>query len=218
MAPLDPQQDILKRLSQGLLRSTGRTGMNGNILELHHPSAPQIDRAFLHVESETWNVALSLHSGESAGSPLSCRSSELPFQDRSFRMIVLHHLVHEGSEPELAEAVRLLAHDGVLLILGLNRLGWRYLGQGRKGPLPGMAPLRIRDRLVDLGMKMQGFAGAGLAGRDTPEFMARGLSSLGVPLSDVLLLQAVHQDSPDVRPLRFRKPRAGVVQSAPLQG
>ena len=63
-----------------------------------------------------------------------------------------------------------------------------------------------------------GFAGAGLCGRNRPEFMSKGLSGLGAPLADVLILQASHEDSPAVTPLRFRKARSPVVQSAPMRG
>ena len=48
--------------------------------------------------------------------------------------------------------------------------------------------------------------------------MNSGLSGLGAPLADVVILQATHRESPGVTPLLFRKPRAAVVQSAPIQG
>ena len=130
----------------------------------------------------------------------------------------LHHLIGDGSEPELAEACRVTARNGVLILLGLNRSGWRYRTQGSIRRLPGLAPLAVKDRLEQLGMRMQGFAGAGLLGQRKPRFMNDGLGSLGAPLADVVILQATHRDSMGVTPLRFRKPRAAVVQSAPMQG
>jgi len=67
-------------------------------------------------------------------------------------------------------------------------------------------------------MTMQGYAGAGLLNRKRPQFMANGFSILGLPVADLILMQARHVDGPDVTPLRFRKTNAGVVQSASLNG
>jgi SAM-dependent methyltransferase len=210
----------LKRLSEGLLRSAGRTGVRGNLLEIHHESAPLFDPVFLHTESEAFGVSISLSRAEraAAGQKICCESSSLPFQDGSFCMVVLHHVVADGFERELAEACRVTHQTGVLIVLGLNRLGWRYRRQGAIRRLPGLAPLSVKNRLEHFGMKMRGFAGAGLAGRKGPAFMNSGLSSLGAPLADVLILQASHEDCPGVTPLRFRKARSGVVQSAPMRG
>ena len=210
----------LKRLSEGLLRSAGRTGVHGNLLELHHPRAPLFDPVFLHTASEHHGVSISLSQHEEPGATprVSCDSAQLPFQDRVFSMVVLHHVIGSGDEAELAEAVRVLARTGVLLLLGLNRMGWRYRTQDEIRRLPGIAPLRVKSRLEQLGMTMQGFAGAGLGGRQRPVFMSAGLSGLAAPLADIVLLQARHRNSPQVTPLRFRKSRSSVVQSAPMRG
>jgi hypothetical protein len=212
--------ETLKHLSEGLLRSAGRTGERGNLLEIHHPAAPLFDPVFLHAESELFGVSISLSAdpADGAGQKLCCESSLLPFQERVFRMVVLHHVIGDGSEPELAEACRVTARNGVLILLGLNRAGWRYRTQGSIRRLPGLAPLAVKGRLERLGMKMQGFAGAGLLGGSKPRFMSAGLGGLGAPLADVVILQAAHRDSPGVTPLRFRKPRAAVVQSSPIRG
>jgi len=209
----------LKHLSEGLLRSAGRTGIRGNLLEIHHPSAPLFDPAFLHTSDENYGLSISLMQSKKAlaGQKICCETGNLPFQDRSFCMVVLHHVVSDGLEQELAEACRVTAHRGVLIVLGLNRYGWRYRSQDRARRLPGFAPLPVKSRLEQLGMKMQGFAGAGLFGKTRPEFMCAGLSGLGAPLSDVVILQASHVDSPGVTPLRFRKSRAAVVQSAAMR-
>lgn len=218
----ESNQATLKMLSEGLLRSAGRTGVKDNILEIHHPSAPLFDPVFLHSSSEIYGLSISLSQGQgqnTAGAQkLHCESGQLPFQDRSFEMVVLHHLVSDGHEPELAEAVRVLARNGVLILLGLNRMGWRFRTQDRIRRLPGMAPLKVKTQLQQLGMTMQGFAGAGLAGMKRPAWMHRGLTSIGAPLADILMLQARHANSPAVTPLRFRKSRPVVVQSAAIRG
>lgn len=210
----------LKQLSEGLLQSAGRVGVRGNLLEIHHPSAPPLDPVFLHTASQAFGVSISLTQSQkvAAGLKLSCDSSSLPFQDGSFCMVVLHHVIGDGHEKELDEACRVTHHSGVLIVLGLNRMGWRYRGQDAVRRLPGLAPLAVKTRLEQHGMKMRGFAGAGLCGRKRPEFMCKGLSSLGAPLADVLILQASHADSPGVTPLRFRQAHRSTVQSAAMRG
>jgi hypothetical protein len=212
--------ETIKALSEGLLRSVGRTGISGHLLEIHHPSAPLFDPVFLHTASEVCGVSISLSQDEATADQqrISCKSGQLPFQEGVFRMVVLHHVVSDGFEAELEEACRVLARQGVLIVLGLNRMGWRYHSQGRMRRLPGLAPLKVKRRLEQLGMTMQGFAGAGLVGMSRPMFMSYGLSGLGAPLADLVLLQARHQDSPEVTPLRFRKTRSVVVQSAANPG
>jgi SAM-dependent methyltransferase len=209
-------QATLKNLSEGLLRSAGQTGAKGNLLEIHHPGAPLFGPVFLHTASEFRGLSIRLNQDESdlVDQRIRCESGQLPFQDKVFQSVVLHHVVSDGSEPELAEAVRVLARDGVLLVLGLNRIGWRYRFQDRSRQLPGLSPLKVKARLESLQMTMQGFAGAGLGGLKRPVWMHSGLASLGAPLADIVLLQARHSNYPEVAPLQFRKSRPGIVQSA----
>ncbi|MGD2130615.1 MAG: methyltransferase domain-containing protein [Lysobacterales bacterium] len=192
----------------------------GGVLEIHHPLAPFVDPALLDRRCGAFGVALSLSLDDpmDGSQRVCCASSQLPFQDRVFGLVVLHHVLENGDEPELVEAVRVLRRGGELLILGLNRFGWRYRRQDASGRLPGLAPLCITRRLHAMGMVIQGSAGAGLAGQSAPPFMSRGASRLGLPFADLLMLQARHRDTPEVTPLRFRKSRTGVVQSAPMQG
>jgi hypothetical protein len=209
-------QATLKNLSEGLLRSAGQTGTKGNLLEIHHPRAPLFGPVFLHTASEFCGLSIRLNQDENtlADQRIRCESGQLPFQDKVFQSVVLHHVVSDGGELELQEAIRVLARDGVLLVLGLNRMGWRYRFQEHSGRLPGLSPLKVKGRLESLGMTMQGFAGAGLGGMKRPVWMHSGFASLGAPLADIILLQARHANNPEVTPLRFRKSRPGVVQSA----
>jgi len=94
-----------------------------------------------------------------------------------------------------------------------NRTGHRRF-QGDLRRLPGIAPLKVKARLDQLEMAMQGFAGAGLFGMKRPVFMRSGIAGLGSPIADVVLLQARHISGPQMTPLRFRKLGAGIVQSA----
>jgi len=216
----ETDQQVLRCLSEGLLQSVSPAGARGNLLEIHHLRAPLFELAFLNAVSESRGVSISLsQDGRSgAGERIRCESAQLPFQDRVFSTVVLNHVIARGDEPELTEAVRVLARNGVLLLLGLNRMGWRYRVQGDIRRLPGIAPLRVRSRLEQLGMTMQGFAGAGLGGLTRPAFLGNGLAAMATPLADLVLLQARHRDSPEVTPLRFRKTRSTVVQSAPMRG
>jgi SAM-dependent methyltransferase len=218
--PVTSNLEVMKSLSEGLLRSAGRTGVRGNLLEIHHPAAPLFEPTLLHTASEAFGVSISLtQSGRAdSGQRIVCDSGNLPFQDRVFSMVVLHHVVGEGDEAELAEAVRVLGRNGVLILLGLNRMGLRYRTQDRMRRLPGIAPFKVRARLEQMEMTMQGFAGAGLGGLRRPAFMAAGLPGLAASIADVVLLQARHRDSPEVTPLRFRKPSSVVVQSAVIRG
>lgn len=213
-------QATLRELSEGLLRSAGQNSAKGNLLEIHHSSAPSFDQGFLHKAFEYMGVSIRLRRDENGlcTQKVHCASGQLPFQDNVFQTVVLQHIVSDGREAELGEAVRVLAHGGVLILLGLNRMGWRYRTQDEVDRLPGLSPLSVKARLETLHMTMQGFAGAGLAGMSRPAWMQNGLASLGAPLADIVLLQARHADSPEVTPLRFRNSRAGVVQSAIMRG
>ena len=188
--------------------------LSGNVLEIHHTAAPMMNPEFFHAFRNKFNVYIRLNQGDDPDpdQPVRCATASLPFQDNMFDRVVLHHVVSDGMEPELAEAVRVLTRDGVLIILGINRLGWRFRFQGRWRPLPGIAPLKVKSRLDRLDMTMQGFAGAGLFGLRRPVFMSSGLAGLGSPIADVILLQARHRGGPEMTPLT----RSGVVQSAPL--
>jgi hypothetical protein len=206
------RQEDLRVLSKGLLRNVGRSGPSGNVLEIHHTAAPMMNLDILHAAGHEFGIFISLNKGDEPDSdqPVLCQTARLPFQDNVFSMVLLHHVVSDGMESELDEAVRVLARDGVLIILGINRMGWRFRCQGRFRRLPGIAPLKVKSRLDRLDMTMLGFAGAGLAGLKRPEFMSSGLAGLGSPIADVVLLQARHRGGPEMTPLR----RSRVVQSA----
>ncbi|MGK2925095.1 MAG: hypothetical protein ACSLE2_05690, partial [Lysobacterales bacterium] len=128
-APRDGSgQASLKTLSEGLLRGAERTGARGNVLEVRHPAAPPFAPALLHSVSEVFGVSVSLSQDGRYRSDqrIRCATTHLPFQHGVFSLVVLHHVIGSGDEAELEEAVRVLARTGVLVVLGLNRMGWRY--------------------------------------------------------------------------------------------
>ena len=206
----------MRALSEGLFRSVGRAALSGNVLEIRHAAAPMLNPNFLHSTGYDFGVSVSLNKGSKpySGQPIVCETAELAFQDSMFSMVLLHHVISDGMESELDEAVRVLARDGVLIILGVNRMGWRFRFQGRLRPLPGIAPLKVKARLDRLDMTMQGFAGAGFLGLRRPVFLSSGIAGLGAPMADVILFQARHNNGPEMTPSRFRKLGSGVVQSA----
>jgi SAM-dependent methyltransferase len=214
------RRERLEILSKGLLKKACETRLSRHTLEIRHGSAPSFAPAVMHSVSETFGLSLSFNRGTlpAPGQRIHCTTSELPFQDKVFGIVLLHHVLAKGEEPELAEAVRVLARDGVLIVLGLNHLGWRFRSQKGAVRFPAMAPLKIVHALERMNMTVQGMSGAGLMGMGRPQIMNSGLAGLGLPLADVMLFQARHVDSPEVSQMRFRDRLSGIVQSAPLRG
>ena len=57
------RQEDLRALSEGLLRSAGRAGLSGNVLEIHHTAAPLMNPDFFHIASQEFGVLVSLNKG-----------------------------------------------------------------------------------------------------------------------------------------------------------
>ena len=51
-------------------------------------------------------------------SPLQCRLDLLPFEESVFDLVILHHLVNDGTEPLMDEALRVLVEGGDVIISG----------------------------------------------------------------------------------------------------
>ena len=143
------------------------------------------------------------------GSSLVARSSSasLPFQASTFGSVMLFHVVSKGLEPELVEASRLLRPDGKLFILGLNRIGMRYMGGKKATGLPGIRPLALRERLENLEMQLQGLLAAGFLRTEWPPQMNQGFSRMLVPLADLFLIVAGPADMEIINPLPKRRLR-----------
>lgn len=222
VATSEGRRQALRGLSNGLLRGAGAEGsaVRGHLLEIRHAVAPHIESEVLQSQTGRFGLTVTLDQDgwPGSGAAVRCATSELPFQDQVFDLVFLNHVIASGDEPELAEAARVLSRNGVLLLLGLNRLGWRYRAQGAYQRLPGLAPFRVRTRLERAGLEVYACAGAGLVGRSRPAFLQSGLAGLVAPMADVVLLQARHRPAAGATPLRFRKQRAPVVQSAALHG
>lgn len=90
---------------------------------------------------------------------------ELPFAEETFDLVVLPHSLDFSDEPQyiLAEAVRVLAPEGRLIVTGINPLGlwwWRQQGIrfGRQPYLPSetnpIAVPRLKDWFSLLGLQV----------------------------------------------------------------
>ena len=141
-------------------------------------------------------------------------SDSLPLHSDRFAAVVLCHVVARGDEDVFEEACRALQPDGRLFILGLNRLGARYLaGRSRHG-LPGISPLAVRNRLEDLDMQVCGLYAAGFWQSEKPRQMNRGLARALVPLADLFLLVAQPVEPEIMNPIQSSELRAVGAPSA----
>ncbi len=203
-------------MSEGLLSHAVGTLPPGNILEIRHAAAPVVSPEFLCSSSGGFADLISLNRGRKPffDQPAVCDTASLPFQDGVFSTVLLHHVISRGTESELGEAVRVLTRDGILLIMGLNRLGLRFRSQGRLRRLPGLSPLKVKAQLDHLDMTLQGFAGAGIFGLKRPLFTGSGMAVLCTPFADVMLLRVRHSDGPETTPIKLGKLHSRVVQSA----
>ncbi len=94
-------------------------------------------------------------SGQAVGGLLRCRWPGLPLTDGAFSLVVLDRLAIAGTAyaPVLAEAVRLLADDGRLMILDVDPWGWPGLRQrfgGERGAVPYW---RVHKLIRDVGLE-----------------------------------------------------------------
>lgn len=137
------------------------------------------------------------------------QSDDVPLLDSTMGQIVLWHLLETGREPELAEARRLLQPGGRLIVVGLNRFGWTYLGSRRRHTRPAFGPLALRSELQRLGFQLECFLAAGFLGRMWPAQAHRGPGRAVAPISDVFLLAFRHDEPADIG--RIRKAKRSVL-------
>lgn len=214
----EPHGVALQALSDGLLRQAHGDDRRGNVLLICHPGLAQSVAPYLQRGARSFGQAVALSRGRgyaqtAGGSRVECDSADLPFQDGVFRAVILLHLVSQGEEGELSEACRVLAADGVLLIVGLNRYGWQGLWPRWPATLPRIRPLCLRQRLEALGMRVEATWGAGLAGRQRPTAMRQGWSMLALPVADVLLIRVRQGNQGLFNRMRIRKTPAGVASA-----
>ncbi len=152
---------------------------------------------------------------EQPGAAVACDSGELPFQDQSIDMVILHHVLRDGFEPEMDEARRILAGGGDLLVLGTGSLNWRSLA-ARTGPaVPALQVARVCRELEFRRFRIEACSGL-LAGRLRLE---RNWHRFLLPLCDPLAIRCRrHRVQSVVTPMKFGRPQVAGVQTAAIDG
>ena len=154
----------------------------------------------------------------SAGAMLRCRISALPFDEAAFDLVILHHLVADGSERYLAEALRVLAAGGDIVFSGLNSSGLRNRIVNRKHKVPALKLDRICKLLKSQSFNIEQCLLMGLGGfsRPAPKATWHGL---GFPFADRVVLHGHHQSNiRNARLLGFGQMKSAGRTSAALDG
>jgi len=147
-----------------------------------------------------------------------CRVAALPFEQAGFELVVLHHLVGDGTEAVLAEALRVLSPGGDVVISGLNSSGLRYRLGNRDNGYPGIRLNRIYHQLKTRSFNIEQCLLMGLAGLPRPVPTATW-GRLGVPFADRVVLHGHHQSNiHNANILRFKRIQAAGATSAVLDG
>lgn len=149
---------------------------------------------------------------------LQCRIESLPFEEAAFDLVILHHLVADGGEKYLQEALRVLAAGGDIVISGLNSSGLRRHIVNRKNKVPVLKLNRICKGLKSKSFNIEQCMLMGLCGFSRPLVKARW-HGLGFPFADRVVLHAHHQTNiTNANVLRFRQLKANTRASAALDG
>lgn len=209
----------LERLSAGLCQQVRQARANARSLCIAHPSLCQNSAPSGDSTGSAFGLNLVLPAGGgrcagNAGRAVRCSSAELPFIDAAFRSVILYHVIAAGSEAELAEACRVLAPGGDLLIVGLNRSSWAGLDRASWPQLPRLHAVRVTLRLRDYGLAVEERLGAGVCGRSRPAVVQRGWQRVLLPVTDIALLCARHLHRPVAGRPRLKDVPAGLAPTA----
>ena len=149
---------------------------------------------------------------------LRCRIAALPFETAAFDLVILHHLVADGGEACLAEALRVLAAGGDIVISGLNSSGLRNRIANRKYRVPALKLDRVCRYLKSRSFNVEQCLLMGFGGLSRPA--AKPLwHGIGLPFADRVVLHGHHQSHiHNARILRFRQIKATGPAPAALDG
>ena len=149
---------------------------------------------------------------------LKCRIDALPFEEAVFDLVILHHLVNDGSEPLLSEAMRVMIAGGDIVISGLNSSGLRNRIGNRKHNIPALKLDRVCNYLKSRSFKVEQCLLMGLGGLSRPAPRATW-HGLGFPFADRVVLHGHHQSNiMNASILRFNKAKPASLSSAALDG
>jgi len=147
-----------------------------------------------------------------------CRLTALPFAEAAFDVIVLHHLLSDGSEVIMTEVLRVLAADGDLVISGLNSSGLRNRLGNRQKQLPALKLDRICGLMKSKSFDVEQCLLMGLCGLSRPAPKATW-HGLGLPFADRVVLQGHrHASINNGGILRFKRPQVTGVRPTALDG
>jgi SAM-dependent methyltransferase len=207
-------QSAQQKLATEILRPLMAKRRPGRVLVLKHAGAGDLA---LDTVSPVQIVRLSAdRNSESAR--VRCRLEALPFEQSVFDLVVLHHLVCDGSDVILAQALHVLVPGGDIVISGLNASGLRYHLANRDNSFPGLRLSKTCNHLQSRSFKIRHCLMSGLAGLSKPAANSRW-HEFGLPFSDRVVLQGRHQGlSNNSTVLRFKSVHPAGVVSASLDG
>ena len=207
---LSAQQKLAAQLLQPLLARR----RPARVLVLKHA-----DTGDLPLDLVNSAQVIRLSSDESgADSMLRCRISALPFEEAAFDLVILHHLVADGSETYLAEALRVLAAGGDIVISGLNSSGLHNRIVNRNQQVPALKLNRICKLLKSKSFNVESCLRMGLGGFSRPAAKATW-HGLGLPFADRVVLHGHHQSKiNNAHILRFKPIESARRTSAALDG
>ncbi len=204
------QQSLAVQLLQPLLARR----RPARILVLKHSSASDLP---LEPVSTTQIIRLGTEE-YSAHTRLRCRLAALPFEEATFDLVILHHLVSDGSEPCLLEALRVMIEGGDIVFSGLNSSGLRNRIGNRKHLLPALKLDKVCNHLKSQSFNIQQCLLMGLGGfsRPAPKATWHGL---GYPFADRVVLHGHHQSNiKNVSALHFKRSKVAAASTVALDG
>ena len=208
------KQSAQQKLAGELLRPLLSRRRPERVLVLKHAAA-----ADLPVETVKPAQIIRLSTEESSDQNLvRCRIAALPFEEAAFDLVILHHLVSDGTESFLMEALHVMAAGGDIVISGLNSSGLRNRIGNRKHLLPALRLNRICSFLKSRSFNVEQCLQMGLGGfsRPAPRATWHGLS---LPFADRVVLHGHHQSNmKNTNILRFKQVQPAGIASAALDG
>lgn len=184
------------------------------ILVLKHAAASDLP---LETVSPVQIIRLSAEEVSTEDS-VRCRITALPFEEAAFDLVILHHLVDDGSEAFLPEVFRVMAAGGDIVISGLNSSGWRNRIGNRKHELAALKLDRICKVLKSQSFNIEQCLLMGLGGFSKPAPRATW-HGLGYPFADRVVLHGHHQSNiKNASILRFKQAKPVTITSSVLDG
>jgi SAM-dependent methyltransferase len=160
-----------------------------------------------------------LSSGENCNDAmLKCRISALPFEEAAFDLVILHHLVVDGSEIHLAEALRVLSAGGDILISGFNSSGLRNRIANRKQQMPALKLSRVCKFLKSQSFNIEQCLLMGMGGFLWPAAKPTW-HGLAIPFADRVVVHGHHKSKiMNGSMLRFKQLKPAGRTAATLDG